>query len=274
MAIIECPQCNELVNEIDSICPNCGADITKKPLMRKEGAPKAGTRKYFLGLPLGKWVAVIIFAVAAILLVFCVYVCLAINGIIDSDIAAKLPKRAIENVTQEASTEVKREIIWENTFGKLETDTKKGYALFTAANDEFSCLIPENFQMCEEEGSLFVFENSDGAGSYSIPYLMIDRSDEYTDPIELLKDKYATYKEAYGDQGFTVVENLVSYEQSAVEVYEFQFTYKTEQGYEILDTRRAIKCGSRVYQIATKELSDKTLSVSDEEVSTIIESFK
>lgn len=274
MAIIECPHCKELMNEIDGICPSCGADVSDY-LSKENTSKKPSERKFLLGLPIGKWVAGLVFVIAIILIFVCIYICILHNRNKDDKLLDKLPMDAINSVTHTEEASAEPTVIEDNEIGTVTATSVKGYNQFVSKNYGFTCLVPENFSIIESEDAVFVCESLDETGDYSIPYVMIGKETEFSDPVEFLKDRYEVYSDAYKSQGFSLVDGKIyTYTQDTVQVYEFAFTYTTDQGYEILDTRRAISVGGTIYSISSKELADKSLAISDEEIVNIIESFK
>lgn len=277
MAVIECSHCKELFNEDEQFCPYCGeeADIRMAPIGNRFNKPQKG-RKLVLGLPLGKWIAALIFLIAALLIVLCVYICLTLSGKVKGNDKIKdnisSNSALIENLagaTDDSSTQTIKTM----PYGEILSTKTKGYNLFKCSSLGFSALIPEGFVTSKEDDNLFICQELDEEGDYTIPYLMIGKVTDFSDEIEFLQDRHSAFAKAYSDQNFSIAENLVKYEQGNKTVYEFQFKY-TAQSYEILDTRRAFKIGDELFVIATKELADKTIAVSEEEVNTLIESFK
>lgn len=276
MAIIECSHCKELFNEDEQFCPYCGeeAAIHLSPIHRERNNKPQKGRKLILGMPLGKWIAAAVFLVAALLIILCVYICLSLSGKIkdDAGITNKINASAIGDLTK-VESDSSSKVISDDKYGTITSTKVKGYDLFESKTHGFSILIPSGFKVTESDGSVFVCQELDENGEYTLPCVIIDDVTDFTDEAEFLQDKHSDFAKAYADQNFSLLENLVKFSQGDKTVFEFQFSYTT-QGYEILDTRRAIKVNDSLFSIASKELADKTICVSEEEINNILESFK
>ncbi|MCQ2522961.1 MAG: hypothetical protein MJ123_01365 [Lachnospiraceae bacterium] len=275
MAIIECSHCKELYNEDEQFCPYCGEEssIRLAPVRERRYKPQKG-RHLILGLPLGKWIAALIFLVAALLIVLCVYICLSLSGKIKDNkgITDNLNSSVIESLTT-VTNDSSAKVLSEDALGTTYSSKVKGYNLYSSNELGFKALIPENFKVCMSSDNLYVCSDLSDDGSYTIPCMVINKIEEFNDEVEFLQDRHSAFAKSYSDDNFDLLENLVKFEQGDKTVYEFQFKY-TNQGYEIMDTRRAIKVDGVLYSIATIELADKTLAVSDDQVIKFIESFK
>lgn len=275
MAIIECSHCKELFNEDEQFCPYCGeeANVRMAPYHERHPKPQKG-RRLILGMPLGKWIASLVFLVAALLIILCVYICLTLSGKVKGNdkITNNLNSSVIDSLAV-MDDDSSSKLIEEGAFGTISSSKDKNYNILKSTSVGFSALIPAGYKACLDNNELYICKELDENGENTIPYVVISKITEYTDEVECLQDMHQTFAKAYADDNFTLAENLVKYSQGNKTVFEFQFTHTT-QGYELLDTRRVINVDGTLYLIASKELADKTIAISQEHIDTLIESFK
>lgn len=130
--------------------------------------------------------------------------------------------------------------------------------------------FPTNYKVyISKDGSIYVGKNIDDNGAL-IPYIMIDKYKNYTDPTVLLSELTTAIGKEYPDARITI--DLISAYLGDKYTYGIQYTY-TSSGHVVVDNRYAFLVNNSMYLVTTKEEN-----VNTNEINTvcklIIESLK
>ena len=121
-----------------------------------------------------------------------------------------------------------------------------------------------------KDGSIYVGKNIDNEGAL-IPYIMIDKYKNYTDPVTLLKELTTEIGKEYSDARITI--DLVSGQLNDKATYGIQYTY-TSNGHVVVDNRYAFLVNNKsMYLVTTKEENANTSEINNV-ARLIIESLK
>ncbi len=131
--------------------------------------------------------------------------------------------------------------------------------------------FPTNYKVyISKDGSIYVGKNIDNEGAL-IPYIMIDKYKNYTDPVTLLKELTTEIGKEYSDARITI--DLVSGQLNDKATYGIQYTY-TSNGHVVVDNRYAFLVNNKsMYLVTTKEENANTSEINNV-ARLIIESLK
>lgn len=131
--------------------------------------------------------------------------------------------------------------------------------------------FPTNYKVyISKDGSIYVGKNIDNEGAL-IPYIMIDKYKNYTDPVTLLKELTTEIGKEYSDARITI--DLVSGQLNDKVTYGIQYTY-TSNGHVVVDNRYAFLVNNKsMYLVTTKEENVNTSEINNV-AQLIIESLK
>lgn len=131
--------------------------------------------------------------------------------------------------------------------------------------------FPTNYKVyISKDGSIYVGKNIDNEGAL-IPYIMIDKYKNYTDPVTLLKELTTEIGKEYSDARITI--DLVSGQLNDKATYGIQYTY-TSNGHVVVDNRYAFLVNNKsMYLVTTKEENANTSEINNV-AQLIIESLK
>lgn len=237
MALIKCPECGKKMSDKAEGCPHCGY------------SPKKDSSKTTLNNLKGKWdtkylIIILIVLVGGYFLFFN-------KNNTNNNNPNNDPN---SNPTTSPTTGLKP-----NANGNYEFNQNGKYFEF-----------PTNYKVyISKDGSIYVGKNIDDNGAL-IPYIMIDKYKNYTDPTVLLSELTTAIGKEYPDARITI--DLISAYLGDKYTYGIQYTY-TSSGHVVVDNRYAFLVNNSMYLVTTKEEN-----VNTNEINTvcklIIESLK
>lgn len=110
-----------------------------------------------------------------------------------------------------------------------------------------------------KDGSIYVGKNIDNEGAL-IPYIMIEKYKNYTDPKILLNDLTKEIGKEYNGAKITI--DLLSANINDKYVYGIQYTY-TSNGHLVIDNRYAFLIKNSMYLVTTKEEKTNTNEINN-----------
>ena len=139
------------------------------------------------------------------------------------------------------------------------TPLDANYSLFTSNRFGFTCYVPINDYVTEDEEYNIYVSTDVQAG---IPYTMVSRYD-YTDAPGVLEAVMNNLQQAYGNAGYTVgaqtqTGSVTDYNTNTSRTVYYAMCYYNVQGYTICDWRYAFNVGQHVYVVTTKDVNAQT----------------
>ena len=223
MALIKCPECDKKVSDKAESCPHCGYSFKKKIEINDEKLKELK----------GKWNNKYLII---ILIVLVIGYFLFFNG----------SKTNNTNTGNGGSptTELKP-----NQNGNYEYNQNGKYFEF-----------PTSYKVyVDKSGSIYVGKNIDKDGAL-IPYIMIEKYKNYTDPAQLLNELTSEIGKEYSDAVITI--NMLSSYIGDKYVYGIQYMY-TSNGHVVVDNRYAFLVGNSMYLVTTKEENTNTAEINN-----------
>lgn len=223
MALIKCPECDKKVSDKAESCPHCGYSFKKKIEINDEKLKELK----------GKWnnKYLIIILVVLVISYF-----LFFNG-------SKTNNTNTGNGGS-STTELKP-----NQNGNYEYNQNGKYFEF-----------PTSYKVyVDKSGSIYVGKNIDKDGAL-IPYIMIEKYKNYTDPAQLLNELTNEIAKEYNDAVITI--SMLSSYIGDKYVYGIQYTY-TSNGHIVVDNRYSFLVGNSMYLITTKEENTNTAEINN-----------
>lgn len=213
MALIKCPECNNDVSDKAEKCPKCGYEFKKKVNSGSLELDK------FIKNPNFKYVVVVI---VALVVAFIVYT----TSKNDNNTPTPSPSNPTE--TQQPN--------------------ENGNYVFNQNGKYFE--FPTTYRVyVDKDNTIYVGKNIDDQGAL-IPYIMIEKYKNYTDPLVLLNDVTTELNKAYGD--VQVLLNQLSGYLGDKLAYGSMFSY-TSSGHLVIDNRYTFLVGNSMYLVTTKE---------------------
>ncbi len=223
MALIKCPECDKKVSDKAESCPHCGYSFKKKIEINDEKLKELK----------GKWNNKYLII---ILVVLVIGYFLFFNG-------SKTNNTNTGNGGS-STTELKP-----NQNGNYEYNQNGKYFEF-----------PTSYKVyVDKSGSIYVGKNIDKDGAL-IPYIMIEKYKNYTDPAQLLNELTNEIAKEYSDAVITI--NMLSSYIGDKYVYGIQYTY-TSNGHIVVDNRYSFLVGNSMYLITTKEENTNTAEINN-----------
>lgn len=223
MALIKCPECDKKVSDKAEGCPHCGYSFKKKIEINDEKLKELK----------GKWNNKYLII---ILVVLVIGYFLFFNG-------SKTNNTNTGNGGS-STTELKP-----NQNGNYEYNQNGKYFEF-----------PTSYKVyVDKSGSIYVGKNIDKDGAL-IPYIMIEKYKNYTDPAQLLNELTNEIAKEYSDAVITI--NMLSSYIGDKYVYGIQYTY-TSNGHIVVDNRYSFLVGNSMYLITTKEENTNTAEINN-----------
>lgn len=223
MALIKCPECDKKVSDKAESCPHCGYSFKKKIEINDDKLKELN----------GKWNNKYLII---ILIVLVIGYFLFFNG----------SKTNNTNTGNGGSptTELKP-----NQNENYEYNQNGKYFEF-----------PTSYKVyVDKSGSIYVGKNIDKDGAL-IPYIMIEKYKNYTDPAQLLNELTNEIAKEYSDAVITI--NMLSSYIGDKYVYGIQYTY-TSNGHIVVDNRYAFLVGNSMYLVTTKEENTNTAEINN-----------
>ena len=223
MALIKCPECDKKVSDKAESCPHCGYSFKRKIEINDEKLKELK----------GKWnnkylIIILIVLVIGYFLFF-------------NDPSGKINE---DNGTGSPTTELKQ-----NQNGNYEYSQNGKYFEF-----------PIDYKVyVDKSGSIYVGKNIDKDGAL-IPYIMIEKYKNYTDPAGLLNELTNEIAKEYSDAVITI--SMLSSYIGDKYVYGIQYMY-TSNGHVVVDNRYAFLVGSSMYLVTTKEENTNTAEINN-----------
>lgn len=211
MALIKCPECGKSMSDKAEKCPHCGYSAIKKVSNNINlESLKENWNNKYLII---------------ILLVLVVGYFVFFNK----------PK---ENNNPSGGT---------NPSSELKPNAN-GYYEFNQNGKYFE--FPTNYKVyISKDGGIYVGKNIDNNGAL-IPYILIEKYKNYTDPRVILSELTSAIGKEYSDAKITI--DLLSAYVGDKYVYGMQFAY-TSSGHLVIDNRYAFLVNNNMYLITTKE---------------------
>lgn len=223
MALIKCPECDKKVSDKAESCPHCGYSFKKKIEINDEKLKELK----------GKWNNKYLII---ILVVLVIGYFLFFNG-------SKTNNTNTGNGGS-STTELKP-----NQNGNYEYNQNGKYFEFPTSYIVY----------VDKSGSIYVGKNIDKDGAL-IPYIMIEKYKNYTDPAQLLNELTNEIAKEYSDAVITI--NMLSSYIGDKYVYGIQYTY-TSNGHIVVDNRYSFLVGNSMYLITTKEENTNTAEINN-----------
>lgn len=223
MALIKCPECDKKVSDKAENCPHCGYSFKKKIEINDEKLKELK----------GKWNNKYLII---ILVVLVIGYFLFFNG-------SKTNNTNTGNGGS-STTELKP-----NQNGNYEYNQNGKYFEFPTSYKAY----------VDKSGSIYVGKNIDKDGAL-IPYIMIEKYKNYTDPAQLLNELTNEIAKEYSDAVITI--NMLSSYIGDKYVYGIQYTY-TSNGHIVVDNRYAFLIGNSMYLVTTKEENTNTAEINN-----------
>ncbi len=120
--------------------------------------------------------------------------------------------------------------------------------------------FPSNYKAyIDKDGSVYVGKNIDDQSAL-IPYIMIEKYKNYTDPTQILSELTTAIGKEYPDAKITI--DLVNGTIGNKNIYGIQYTY-TSSGHVVVDNRYAFLVNNSMYLITTKEENTNTTEINN-----------
>ena len=221
MALIKCPECGKNMSDKAEKCPHCGYT-----------APKKMSGNINLNNLKEKWNNK--YLIVLVLVLVCGYF-IFFNKSNENNQTG--------NVTK-PNTELK--------------PNQNGYYEFNQNGKYFE--FPTNYKVyVSNDGSIYVGKNIDNEGAL-IPYLLIEKYKNYTDPTVILSELTQQIGKEYSDARITI--DLLSGYIGDKYVYGMQFAY-TSNGHLVIDNRYAFLVNNSMYLLTTKEENENTNEINN-----------
>ena len=111
----------------------------------------------------------------------------------------------------------------------------------------------------DKDKTIYVGKNIDDKGAL-IPYIMIEKYKNYTDPLVLLNDVTTELNKAYGD--VKILLNQLSGYVGDKLTYGSMFSY-TSSGHLVIDNRYTFLVGNSMYLVTTKEENENSTEINN-----------
>lgn len=223
MALIKCPECNNDVSDKAEKCPKCGYEFKKK------GDSGSLELNKFIKNPNFKYVVVVI---VALVVAFIVYT----TSKNENNTPAPSPSNPTE--TQQPN--------------------QNGNYVFNQNGKYFE--FPTTYRVyVDKDNTIYVGKNIDDKGAL-IPYIMIEKYKNYTDPLALLNDVTTELNKAYGD--VKILLNQLSGYVGDKLTYGSMFSY-TSSGHLVIDNRYTFLVGNSMYLVTTKEENENSTEINN-----------
>lgn len=231
MALIKCPECSKQMSDKAESCPHCGYSLEKKESSNK-------TLNTFKLKWDNKYLLVILVVLVGGYFLF-------FNN----------------NKQSESGTQTG------NPTSELQPNANGNYE-FNQNGKYFE--FPTSYKVyVSKDGSIYVGKNIDDQGAL-IPYIMIEKYKNYTNPVTLLNELTTAIGKEYSDARITI--DLLSNTINDKYVYGIQYTY-TSSGHVVVDNRYAFLVNNSMYLVTTKEENVNTGEINNV-TRTIITSLK
>lgn len=222
MALIKCPECDKKVSDKAESCPHCGYSFKKKIEINDEKLKELK----------GKWNNKYLIIILIVLVIGYFLFFNNSRGNIN------------EGNSGSPTTELKP-----NQNGNYEYSQNGKYFEY-----------PTTYKVyVDKSGSIYVGKNIDKDGAL-IPYIMIEKYKNYTDPTQLLNELTNEISKEYSDAVITI--NMLSSYIGDKYVYGIQYTY-TSNGHIVVDNRYAFLVGNSMYLVTTKEENTNTAEINN-----------
>lgn len=223
MALIKCPECSNDVSDKAEKCPKCGYEFKKK------GDSGSLELDKFIKNPNFKYVVVVI---VALVVAFIVYT----TSKNENNTPAPSPSNPTE--TQQPN--------------------QNGNYVFNQNGKYFE--FPTTYRVyVDKDNTIYVGKNIDDKGAL-IPYIMIEKYKNYTDPLVLLNDVTTELNKAYGD--VKILLNQLSGYVGDKLTYGSMFSY-TSSGHLVIDNRYTFLVGNSMYLVTTKEENENSTEINN-----------
>lgn len=222
MALIKCPECDKKVSDKAESCPHCGYSFKKKIEINDEKLKELN----------GKWNNKYLIIILIVLVIGYFLFFNNSRGNIN------------EGNGGSPTTELNP-----NQNGNYEYSQNGKYFEY-----------PTTYKVyVDKSGSIYVGKNIDKDGAL-IPYIMIEKYKNYTDPTQLLNELTNEISKEYSDAVITI--NMLSSYIGDKYVYGIQYTY-TSNGHIVVDNRYAFLVGNSMYLVTTKEENTNTAEINN-----------
>ena len=226
MALIKCPECDKKVSDKAESCPHCGYSFKKKIEINNEKLKELK----------GKWDNKYLIIILIVLVI--VYFLFFNNS------KGNINEGNGTGTGGNPTTELKP-----NQNGNYEFNQNGKYFEF-----------PTNYKVyIDKSGGIYVGKNIDNQGAL-IPYILIEKYKNYTDPAQLINELTNEIGKEYSDAVITI--SMLSSYVGDKYVYGIQYMY-TSNGHVVVDNRYAFLVGNSMYLITTKEENSNTAEINN-----------
>ncbi len=215
MALIKCPECDSKISDQAEVCPKCGYEL-KKPAVKKDFSALKNNEN-------GKYLLVAVVVLVAAFFFF--------------------------NQNKQ-NTGVNEPSTGGNEPGVTTPSTSTGYTKYTSPYLGISFEYPSEYKVATGNDNLIYIGKNQTSNGIPIPYVMIGRYDNFSDPVKFL-NSFTTYlQKEYSD--LKIVIDLLSGTIGNRTVYGIEYSY-TVSGHTVMDNRYAIVVNNKIYMIGSKE---------------------
>ena len=232
MALIKCPECSNEISDQADVCPKCGYELRTKNKITSfiDHDKKSWNSNYLL--------IILVVLVGGYFLFF--------------------NNQSTNNSNNNQNSQNNQNNNNQNNQGSQPGVSQSGNYIFNESGMYFE--YPTTYKSyVDSEGDLYIAQNIDSQGPL-IPYIMIQRYKNYTDPSALIKDFKAALAKEYPDAVITI--NMLSNYIGDKYVYGIQYAY-TSNGHYVVDNRYAFLVNNRMYFVTTKEENVNTNEINN-----------
>ena len=229
MALIQCPECQNMVSDQAEVCPKCGYALKAKEEPPKKEPPKFKGKIDYKYIILGLLIVVVGFFILNQT---------RSTGTPSGTTTTTPPQTAPSgSVTQPSST----------------GDPSTGNVVYNDTNVHLQYQIPAGYKTCTDQSGLsYVGRYVDSNGAL-IPYVMLGWSADYTDPAQFLNAMTAELQKTYGDVTITI--DMLSAYVGSHYTYGIQYRY-TSGGHVVIDNRYATVVDGKLLMVGSKEINN------------------
>ena len=224
MALIKCPECSNKISNQADVCPKCGYELKKKTKISNfnNNNKISWNSNYIL--------IILVILVGGYFIFF--------NNQSNNNTNNTDNNNNNNNNTNNTT----------NNNNNKPNVSQSGNYVFNESGMYFE--YPTTYKTyVDSQGSLYIGQNIDSQGAL-IPYVMIERYKNYTDPSALINDFTNALAKEYPDAVITI--NMISNYIADKYVYGIQYAY-TSSGHYVVDNRYAFLVNNKMYFITTKE---------------------
>ena len=238
MALIQCPECQNMVSDQADVCPKCGYALKAAEEPQKKESPKFKGKIDYKYIIIGLLVIVVGF--------FILNQTRSTTPSGTEPTPSQTPSQGTpsDTPTQPSST----------------ADPTTGNLVVNDTNVHLQYQIPAGYKTCTDQNGLSYVGRYIDADGALIPYVMLGWSADYTDPVQFLNAMTAELQKTYGDVTITI--NLTAAYVGNHYTYGMQYRY-TSDGHIVNDNRYATVVDGKLLMIGSKEENTNTQEINN-----------